>query len=512
MKTVYGVRLESPRWSAQDHRRARAIVDDWLEETHPFADRGPGVSVRVDDDDPDRWWRYSVGVGSGRGDVSSTVVSAGTSGTVTSFEIRLTFVPGDNRIRSQSPSVSAVEVMKLARSMVSACSFYDAGVRIGDSARTVSDVARAQEVAALCDAPSRSLPILIETIPAEGSAHAPAADPTSGEGVFRAERLALTLTGLAHIFRIRGEAARQAFNEFFGEGLLVTCGLSLVWPDRSRQTWSGSGLAIAGGDDVRRQCNALITSAAAESLGALRPPLFRRRPIEDQPSFVESKTSVEDDVEHPSTVPWDDYGAALDGWQESEERITELEEALAEADRMIAEKQQVLERGDELVDQLVLQNTRLAIRIGATPQGLVASNAADAVRQATHMCEHLTFHPRALESAERLDGIDANRLLQDLVRLDVVAGDWQSGRINDASLTISCRSIGLNYAGGISDTAEYKYGEDYAFTWRGRTEYAVAHIRNGKGSRLYRVHLYFDNETQQVVVAYIGRHLRGKRT
>ena len=92
----------------------------------------------------------------------------------------------------------------------------------------------------------------------------------------------------------------------------------------------------------------------------------------------------------------------------------------------------------------------------------------------------------------------------------MVAGDWKSARINNASLTISCRSLGLNYAGGISDTAERKFSEDYAFTWRGRTEYAVAHIRNGKGASLYRVHVFFDNETQQVVVAYIGRHLRDK--
>jgi hypothetical protein len=185
---------------------------------------------------------------------------------------------------------------------------------------------------------------------------------------------------------------------------------------------------------------------------------------------------------------------------------------LAEADRLVAEKQMMLERGDELRDQLVLQNVNLDVRLGGRARGLSATSASDAVRQAMNLCEHLTFHPRALESAETLDGIDANRLLQDLVRLNVVAHDWQSGRINNASLTISCRSMGLNYAGGISDTAEYKYGEDYAFTWRGRTEYAVAHIRNGKGNRLYRVHLFFDNETQQVVIAYIGRHLRGKHS
>lgn len=498
MKTVYGVRLDAPAWTVDDHRRARDTVDHWLEQQHPFADRGPGVSVRVDDDDPHRWWRYVIGVSLEGGDISSTVVSASTSGTSTSFEIRLTVVPGGRNIRSRIPTVSAVAVRELARTMVSVCAFFDAGTRIVDRSRNVADDADAEEIAAFCDAPSRSLPVLIETI------------PTRGDAVFRAERLALTLTGLAHIVTIEGDGPRNAFNSFFGEGLLLPQGLALVWSDRSRQTWSGFGLTLAGGDDVRKQCIPLVTAAAAESLGALRPPLFRRRPVDEGTANGDGAVDESSDADHPSMIAWDEYRAALDGWQESEERVTELEEALTEADRVIAEKQQVLERGDELRDRLVLLNTDLAIRLGASPQGLTASSAIDAVRQASQMCEHLTFHPRALESAERLEGIDANRLLEDLVRLNVVAGDWQTGRINNASLTISCRSMGLNYAGGISDTAEYKYGEEYAFTWRGSTEYAVAHIRNGKGNRLYRVHLYFDNETQQVVVAYVGRHLRGK--
>ena len=93
----------------------------------------------------------------------------------------------------------------------------------------------------------------------------------------------------------------------------------------------------------------------------------------------------------------------------------------------------------------------------------------------------------------------------------MVAGDWQSGRVNNASLTVSCRGVGLNYAAGVGDNAEYKYGTDYAFTWQGQTRHAFAHIRNGRGSHLYRVHFFFDDQLHQVVVAYVGRHLRGKR-
>ncbi|MFM8848356.1 MAG: hypothetical protein ACKOHN_09970, partial [Actinomycetota bacterium] len=252
-----------------------------------------------------------------------------------------------------------------------------------------------------------------------------------------------------------------------------------------------------------------------------RAPLFRRRATE----VVESAESVvqsvpdkpmrapepePDPTADPETVPWSEYRSVLEQWQEDLNRLDDLEQAMAEADRVIAEKQDLLENRNDLVETLVLMNTELELRLGRSPQGLRAVSAIDAVNQASRICEHLTFHDNAFATARELENVDANRLLQDLVRLNVVAGDWQTGRINNASLTISCRSLGLNYASGVSDTAEYKYGSDYAFMWRGRTEFALAHIRNGKGARLYRVHLFFDDDAHQVVVAHVGRHLRGK--
>lgn len=497
MKALYCTRLHGPQWSSEAHRRARDVVEEWIEREHPFAERGPGVSVRVDDEDPNRWWRYTVGVSLGGGDLASTIVSASTSKGHTTIEVRLSVVPGATRVRSQPLGMSTVAVRELTRQIITSCAVFDAGIRLHAQCRTINDEAGADEMAAFCDAPSRALPVVIETV------------PSRAESVFRPERLALTLTGLAHIVRLSGDNVRSAFNRFFGDDVLIPQGLTLIWPDRRRQVWNGAGLTLTGGDEVRQECVSVVTGAAVESFGVLRPPPFRRRSVDDATANSDDHVSGDD---HPRAVAWDEYRAALDGWQESEERITELEEALTEADRVIAEKQEVLERGDALMDQLVLQNTELAIRLGASPTGLSATSAIDALRQAEQLCEHLTFHPSAFESAARLDGIDATRLLGDLVRLNVVAADWQSGRINNASLTISCRSMGLNYAGGISDTAEYKFGEDYAFDWRGRTEYAVAHIRNGRGTRLYRVHLFFDAQTQQVVVAYVGRHLRGKHS
>lgn len=503
MRTVFSTRLAGRDWSAGDKDRARQEIQSWVEAEFPFAERGPGVSVRLDDQVPDQWWRYTIGNTVGQGDVLTTVLTVSSRADVTIFEARLSVVPGGVRVAPRARPVSAVATRALVRTLVATCPFFDAGRRVADHAIRIVDDVGAQDVAAFCEAPSRTLPVVIETVPAKTTS------------VFGADRLPLMLSGLAHVYLLEGDAVRIAFNSFHGADVLMSRGLTIIWPDVSHRTWNGVGLTPTGGEDVRRQCIPLITETAADSLGPLRPPLFRRSRFEErvgngEPSASIAKGNLELAAD-PDNVPWTDYRSALDGWQEATERIDQLEETMAEADRLIAEKQTLLDQGDRILDHLILQNTELALLMGRQPAGLVATNALDAVRQAQEMCENLTFHPRSLETAAALDGIDANRLLQDLVRLNVVAGDWQTGQINRASLKISCRGIGLDFAAGISDTAEYKFGAEYAFSWRGRTEYAVAHIRNGRGTRLYRVHLFFDDETRQVVVAYIGRHLRGKR-
>lgn len=502
MKPVFCVRLDGSEWPAKQRTELRRVVSEWVESVYPFAEREAGVSVRVDDDDADRWWRYTIDQTVGdqvSGTVATTTtITLTTVDRQTSFEVRVIVTPSGRRVSPQRTSVSLKGPRLLVYRVVSACTIYDAAMRVRVDAPVITDPSGSEMMAAFCEAPSRALPVVIETVPQQGSP------------IFGVERLAISLAGLAHVVQLSGEAARAAFNNFHGSQILATRALTIIWPDGSHAVFDGNRLTPTGGDNVRAEMISLITATALESLAPVRPPLFRPRRAPDDVVEVESVVDAKVGLDDPETVPWDEYRAALDSWQESEARIDELELALAEADREVAEKRELLEKGDVLVDQLVQQNVELAIRLGRNPSGLVATSALDAVRQAEEMCEYLTFHEQAFETAKHLDGIDPNRLLQDLVRLNIVAGDWQSGRINRASLTISCRSLGLNYAAGVSDTAEYKYGSDYAFTWRGRTEYAVAHIRNGRGTRLYRVHVFFDDETHQVVVAYVGRHLRDK--
>ena len=497
MRVVYAMRLDGPAWSPDHTAAVRSMVTDWVEEEHPFGERGPGITVRFDNADPERWWRLTVDRGLADKAVATSTITIASDSSGTSFEVRTVIVPGGHRIQLSMPDVPIASLKNLVARVLDAVPMYDANTRVLGRVRVVKDTLGAQEIAAFCDAPGRRLPILVETV------------PTQSSPLFDIESVARSVVGQVHLVRFEGDATRTAFHQLYRDDFLLARGLALVWPGREHKVWGGSGLTQAGARSELRNCIGLLGVAANGSLAPLRAPRFRRR-SDDAP--VVATTPVATETVATDAVAMSEYRAALDGWQEAYNRIDELEQALAEADRTIDEKNQLLEKGDFIVDQLVLQNTELAIRLGKSPSGLQASSALDAVRQAAAICEHLTFHARALETAAQLENVDANRLLEDLVRLNVVAGDWKSGRITKASLTISCRSLGLNYAGGISDTAERKYSDDYAFTWRGRTEYAVAHIRNGKGARLYRVHVFFDDEVQQVVVAYVGRHLRDKST
>ena len=501
MKPYYCVRLEGPTWPSAQQIKLRELVETWLEAEHPFDDRGPGVSIRLDAENPEQWWRYTIDESLNGGAIVSTTITILNLDKKSTFEVRTSVIPGGSRVTPLSIKVSVKTKRALLARVVETVTLYDAGMKIGTKAAVITEPSGAEAVAAFFEAPSRSLPIVIETM------------LSFETSVFEAQELAAELAGLAHVVQIVGSASRAAFNEFHGRDVLPQQGLVILWPDHTNNTIVGNGMLAGAGVKDRNYVRQSVTDIASDSLAPLRAPRFRRRAVEQEVEtrVVEAEKKGQDFLGDPETVSWGEYRSALDGWQETEERVSELEQALAEADRIVAEKQQLLEKGDQVVDQLVLQNTELAIRLGRSPSGLVATSAIDAVRQAKSMCENLVFHEQALQSAEQIQGIDANRLLQDLVRLNIVAGDWQTGRISNSSLTISCRSFGLNYAAGIGEVAENKYGEDYSFTWRGRTEYAVAHIRNGRGVHLYRVHVFFDDDSHQVVVAYIGRHLRGKR-
>ena len=110
MKPVYCVRLDGSDWPSSQRAALRRVVSEWVESVYPFAEREAGVSVRVDDDDADRWWRYTID--QTVGDQTSGTVATTTTITLTtvdrqtSFEVRVIVTPGGRRVSPQRTSVS----------------------------------------------------------------------------------------------------------------------------------------------------------------------------------------------------------------------------------------------------------------------------------------------------------------------------------------------------------------------------------------------------------------------
>jgi hypothetical protein len=245
----------------------------------------------------------------------------------------------------------------------------------------------------------------------------------------------------------------------------------------------------------------LITEIAARTVSAPRLPPPPR--YEDDPIVESNRDTATDDDEV------DDQALHI---EQLEATVEDMQAALADADRIIAEQRIQIEQKGGQLDELILRNVSLEIQAGSTPQVRAVASMKEALRLAQDHCPQLVFHERALESGEHLEGPEPVSVLQDLVRLNEVARAWRAGEISGTSIVLACRQMGLDFAPRISDNARQKFEEDYLITWRGETVRAEAHLRRGRKAHLVRIHVYFDQETQEVVVAYIGRHLRDKGT
>ena len=88
MKPYYCVRLEGSAWSSAQQSKLRELVESWLEVEHPFDDRGPGVSIRLDAENAEQWWRYTIDESLNGGAIVSTTITILNLEKKSTFEVR----------------------------------------------------------------------------------------------------------------------------------------------------------------------------------------------------------------------------------------------------------------------------------------------------------------------------------------------------------------------------------------------------------------------------------------
>ena len=104
--------------------------------------------------------------------------------------------------------------------------------------------------------------------------------------------------------------------------------------------------------------------------------------------------------------------------------------------------------------------------------------------------------------------MNGRRILNALFHLDQIAANLKTGKVLKNNFIFECNQQLSNFAASISDEAEHRYAQDYAIEWKGENVLAKPHIRCGDA----RIHFYHDTKTNEIVIAYVGRHLRDKST
>ncbi len=489
MITTYAISLTADDCDDADRIRLVDLVSDWLVDEYPPEERPAGTFVRTREGSDDPVFRVSISVNAPNASHSTaTDITVVMNGSSLTFDIRSVTLPMSQRITKMNATSVPPNLVQLVQRVLRAIPVYDANRRVTADTEIIRDALGGQSVGAmLVSAPGRNLPVLIEVRDYERNTSALFA---KGAG---------PLSGLVHSFCLDSAEAVKGFIDITGESLTSPGSIYVYWAGpRDVMTLSMREMPPASRIPEGKHLVQEVLKTAALSLA---PP---RVPPPPADAYL-------DDDDEEDTESFEDSNELEVAYESAMRRISELEGAVASADRMIAEQRSQLEQKVQVVDELVLRNVTLETMAGSMASGTIVATMKEALRIAQEKCTCLYFHPRAIESGEELEGPEPIAVLQDLARLNDVARAWMSGDLNRTSFQLACRNVGLDYAPTISDTARQKYEEDYLISLDGRTVRAEAHLRRGRKMHLFRIHIYLDEERQRVVVAYIGKHLRGKR-
>jgi regulator of replication initiation timing len=323
----------------------------------------------------------------------------------------------------------------------------------------------------LAEAPSRRLPIVIETIVGKPRAITNA-------------NTAMQLAGIAHVAHVSSHVAEESFTSFHGARIISPDRITVVWP-RGAEIENFFQL-----DD-----DELVKQLVAASIGSLAT-LILAPPKKRVPNQLQ-KTEMAAGSQTPGM------------------NATELDE-LRRVNRELIEENAGLKENATLTDMLSARKTeerdwaydQLTIFLGMKEDKSYLNKVSDAIEYAVKNLTNLVFHPRALESAKNSELMNGRRVYSNLIELNNLAARLKRGDFAPNVFSIYCNQQLSNFAASISDEAENRYAQDYAIEWKGQNVLAKPHIRCGDA----RIHFYHDTTTNEIVVAYIGRHLRDKST
>jgi len=355
------------------------------------------------------------------------------------------------------------------------------------------DAEAADEIEAFLLA-DRCLPVLLVTGDAAGAVRADA------------ERFADELVGLAHTFVAAAPETQDALGTRLGpEWMPDPGGLRLFWPGwRSRDPlerhpqWRAEDCAGPDGPRPRVAEGLTHLVVGAATLWTDAHPLLARLSRSAAAAETRSRRQALDDLRR----------AMEENQAVADELIGEYQRELSLADQRIYELEQALEAERERAGRAEASRAEAEQRLVAM---LADPDRAPALvgvlNEVAARARALRFLQRALDGAAAMSMANPERLRDALLLVDEVATARADGRLQ-TSFAEACRRRGLDWAGGVSDTAQQKYAESYTVAENGHTYRLGPHLRLGDPDGPVRVYCTFDGPV--VVVGHIGRHLPDK--
>ena len=472
MITTYGFSIATAN---KDLRQAAIdAVFRWLEDVHPLEDRTNSTPVNIRHSPNDPIFRVDVleqdsRQAAARGTTATLIVSKNEL----YFDLRRTLRPTKPALLPRRTIDKPEQRLnQLVVEIVNLFKVRDAEKIIGAKVAVETDQIGGQSLSAFADAPSRRLPLVIETTVGKPSA-------------ITSANTALQLAGIAHLAHVASHVAEEAFNDLYGARIISPSWITVVWP-RGAEV---ENFHQQDDDELVRQ----LIAASVGSLATLvlAPPKKR--------AHEQSKKVA---------TPAQSNTATAQTQQETEELRRVNQELLEEnagllenatlTDMLSAQKTEERDRAySQLATFLLMENDKSYL-----------DKVADAVTYAQKNLDNLVFHERAISSASESHLMNGRRVYSNLVELNNLAARLQRGDFAPNVFNIYCNQQLSNFAPSISDEAENRYAQDYAIDWKGANVMAKAHIRCGDA----RIHFYHDAKTNEIVVAYVGRHLRDKST
>lgn len=484
MLTVYGVTIITPK--SRDEAQERLLretvgrlIEPWLEDTWPHAKRTNTTQVMMHNSATDKVFRCEVSEQHPTDDARQvTLVSMfraprGELCIDVRREVRPTGPLILPRTRSERPPAS---LTNLVASVARELRVRDANHFISSSPNRVSTHDEGAGVAALIDAPSRRLPVVVECTSTKGANAATTIDT------------ARVLTGIAHVYHLTTPESEKGFNDHYGTRKASSSWVLVAWPR------SGRGVSLS--EYPQKDDERLVDELIAAAVGAL--PLLPRPTTRPQSTPTVPIQQVVANTSSP------EVGDLRRKNQELEQRVSELQSDYDDLHENITLTDhlngKIVEERDRYLNQLT---DMLALRDDTSQW----NRTSDVIQRAQRTFAMLDFHPEidARLGSTQFSAATNQRIFASLLELNNLAARLRRGDIEPHLFNTYC-SEKFNFAPSVSDNAVNKFGDDYTIVWKGATVQLGPHIRCNEA----RIYFYLDTTERRVVIGHVGGHLRDK--